>query len=75
MGTLKLKLDDLAVESFRTTPSGRGTGTVWGYESDEPPFNTVGDIPSCDSCDCASNQATCDTCQGPNCDGPKDPIG
>jgi hypothetical protein len=42
-------------------------------EKDPPPFNTVGPINTCEPCetrDCPSNQATCDTCQGPNCNDP-----
>lgn len=67
MRPLRLNPDELQVQSFRTTASGGTAGTVWALDSN-PPFNTVGDIPSCERCQ-ASNQATCDTCQGPNCRG------
>jgi len=77
----RMKLEAIQVESFETTRLPVRTGTVGAYESD-PPFP---DIPpskggtcegtclgkTCEgSCDCPSEQATCDTCQGPNCNGP-----
>lgn len=78
----RMKLEAIQVESFETTRLPAMTGTVAAYESD-PPFPEIPPSkegttcegtclgPSCDrSCDCPSEQATCDTCQGPNCDGP-----
>jgi hypothetical protein len=69
MRRMKLMLEEITVDSFATLRAGTRPGTVLGHESDDdddPPFNTVGNIPTCEPCD-ASNQATCDTCQGPNC--------
>lgn len=65
---LRLRLDDLHLDSFVSTGAPAGLGTVHAHaQEEEPPFNTVGRIPTCEPCD-ASNQATCDTCVGPNCD-------
>jgi hypothetical protein len=78
MRKIALQLESIRVDSFATTPRPGGDGTVAGFESD-PPFPDVkpSEGVTCggtcigrtcqDSCDCASNQATCDTCQGPNC--------
>src|SRR5205085_352509 len=79
---LQLRPEELRVESFGTTTFAGRLGTVAAHEQDRP-FDTAGDIPTCERCDtagddatcqCASNQATCDTCVGPNCkkddDGP-----
>lgn len=77
----QLKLEAIQVESFETTRLPARTGTVGAYGSDpfpEIPPSKEGTTcegtclgPSCgQSCDCPSEQATCDTCQGPNCNGP-----
>ncbi len=92
MRRIRLELDTLRVDSFATTQPPRRAGTVAAFQDDDeddgedPPFNTVGKIPTCEPCDpplntvglintcdraCdASNQATCDTCVGPNCPAP-----
>ncbi|HSU15617.1 hypothetical protein [Longimicrobium sp.] len=51
MRKLELDIDEIRVESFRTTAAGEYAGTVLAHSD-------------------ASNQATCDTCQGPNCGPP-----
>ena len=66
---LRLTLDELHVDSFIPSDTRAGTGTVYAHAQEDPPFNTVGRIPTCEPCD-ASNQATCDTCVGPNCKDP-----
>ncbi|HET7231913.1 MAG TPA: hypothetical protein VFJ16_18040 [Longimicrobium sp.] len=52
MKPIKLEMDTIRVESFATAAADGGAGTVMAHGTDA---------------DCASNQATCDTCQGPNC--------
>ncbi len=51
MSRTKLKLEMVDVESFATLATDGPTGTVRALETG----------------DCASNQATCDTCKGDNC--------
>ena len=76
----RMKLEAIQVESFETTHLPAGTGTVAAYESDPFPEIPQSEGTTCEgtcrgptcagSCDCPSEQATCDTCQGPNCGGP-----
>ena len=76
----RMKLESIQVESFATTRFAGRTGTVAAYESDPFPEIPPSKGSTCEgtclgktcegSCDCPSEQATCDTCQGPNCNGP-----
>lgn len=57
MRPIKLELETIRVESFATARPGRPAGTVMAFQTDED---------DTDLCK-ASNEATCDTCVGPNC--------
>jgi hypothetical protein len=62
MKKLTLTLDALRVESFQThTVTWREFGTVRARQAEGGPRHAAGTE--------ASNCATCDTCQGPNCCG------
>lgn len=67
MNKLKLHLDELAVESFDTSPVTREKGTVVGEELCTCP--TICTCPGCPSCDATCAQ-TCDdyTCAA-SCEG------
>jgi hypothetical protein len=67
MRKITLQLESLHVDSFATTPLLSGEGTVVAFEECEQ--TAWSEIPP-KTQDCASNQATCDTCQGPNCPRP-----
>lgn len=80
MRKLTLELDALKVESFDTTPAGRGGGgTVRGHRWEEAGIDdgTVisGGDPNCgtvgaDTCEgCGSGYRTCYTCNDRSCDG------
>ena len=70
MKKLTLKLDDLRIDSFQTTPREPGKGTVFGEQCT---CWTNCTCPGCPTCD-ASCGGTCDascngTCAGDTCDG------
>lgn len=66
MHKLKLNLDDLAVESFATTPDARGAGgTVFGQN--HCTCYTQCTCPGCPTCDPSCNGTCGDTCEG-TCD-------
>lgn len=72
----KLKLDDLAVETFDTTADpGEEGGTVFGEQCTCPTNCTCPNCPTCGWVSCQTNCNTCDaTCGGGNtcwdsCDG------
>jgi len=52
MRPIKLEMDSITVDSFATAATEPACGTVRAHGTDAA---------------CASNQATCDTCQGDNC--------
>ena len=58
---LRLRVDALRVESFETDREAAFRGTVMGNGQDRPPFDTVGDIATCN----ATCRASCDTCGEP----------
>lgn len=67
MNKLKLKLDELAVDTFDTTPVEKQNGTVYGEQCT---CYTVCTCPGCPTCDVSCN-GTCDdaytcasTCNG-----------
>jgi hypothetical protein len=67
MNKLKLRLDELAVESFDTTRLSDDKGTVFGEQCS---CQTVCSCPGCPTCDATCAQ-TCDdpTCVGQTCWG------
>ncbi|HEU0298007.1 MAG TPA: hypothetical protein VFR37_01105 [Longimicrobium sp.] len=82
MRKLTLALEDLAVESFDTSPAVREKGTVFGEQ--QCTCQSVCSCPGCPTCDvtcpntcddltCAvtcyntCDDYTCETCQGPSC--------
>lgn len=83
MKKLSLKLDDLRVDSFNTTPGDRaGRGTVHGH--DESQYSAITECESCDSfcygtywgtcggCGDGTYRLSCPYCTGPYCQ-PGDP--
>lgn len=68
MHKLALKLDDLRVQSFDTTPATRaGRGTVLGRESDTHDEVACGGATNA-SCDTCESCDTCDPCTQTFCD-------
>lgn len=67
MSKLTLRLDDLRVDTFDTTPAERGRGTVFGQQCT---CYTVCTCPGCPTCDgtCPADPSCADTCWE-TCDG------
>lgn len=59
---MKLQLEELAVESFDTTPAERGKGTVFAQQECTCP--TACSCPGCLTCDgtCPADPSCADTC-------------
>jgi hypothetical protein len=74
MNKLKLKLDDLQVDTFQTTSAQKQKGTVFGEQCTcwtQCGQNTCPGCPTCDaSCNgtCASCAASCNGTCGASCD-------
>lgn len=68
MNKLKLRLDELAVESFGTTCAADEQGTVFGEQCT---CQTVCSCPGCPTCDYTCDDPTCvaQTCIGYTCEG------
>src|SRR3982751_4448141 len=65
MSHRKLKLEDLAVESFHTTGDARpASGTVMGH-AEAPALDTQGT--TCQGATCEGNTCGYATCAGPSC--------
>ena len=64
MNKLKLKLEDLQIDSFSTTPVKKGKGTVYGEQCTCP---TACTCPGCPTCDASCN-GTCGASCGGTCD-------
>ena len=72
---LKLKLDDLAVDSFDTTPAAKADGgTVFGEQCTCPTNCSCPGCPTCDPsyCDTACWSCGGQTCEGATCEAPYD---
>jgi len=62
----KLKLEELAVESFQTVESARGVGTVRAHGITD--FHAGATcFPVCPGTDWQTCENTCETCDGPTC--------
>ena len=64
MSKLKLRLEELSVESFNTTVSQKVKGTVYGNQCT---CYTACTCPGCPTCDASCN-GTCDASCGGTCD-------
>ena len=64
MNKLKLKLDDLRVDTFQTTPAPKEKGTVFGEQCT---CYTQCTCPGCPTCDASCN-GTCDASCNGTCD-------
>src|SRR5687768_12544881 len=73
MNKTKLNLDELAVESFDTSPLAREKGTVFGEQCTCPTQCTCPGCPTCDAtCPYSCDDYSCNgeaTCAGHTCDG------
>ena len=66
MNKLRLRLDDLTVEGFSTTPAANARGTVHGEQGTWYTYCTC-NMPSCDpTCAYTCDDATCPVC--PTCE-------
>jgi len=63
----KLKLEELAVESFQTVESARGAGSVRAHEGITDFFAGPTCCPECPSTDWQTCENTCNTCDGYTC--------
>jgi hypothetical protein len=69
MNKLKLKLEDLQIDSFSTTPVKKEKGTVYGEQCTCP---TACTCPGCPTCDASCNGTCAASCNGTcdaSCDG------
>jgi hypothetical protein len=70
MTKLKLRLDDLSVETFQTAPAENARGTVLGNDDSDPTDGTCGGYATCDaSCEGSCYNTCNNTCGGGTCDG------
>lgn len=73
MKALKLTLENLVVESFRTTEAEASGGTVFGEQCSCYSVCTCPGAPTCDETECAGTCGGCctvcfDTCDGATCE-------
>jgi len=67
MNKLRLRLDDLVIDSFGTTPVRKGNGTVYGEQCTCPTACTCPGCPTCDASCGGTCGASCNgTCTCPN---------
>jgi hypothetical protein len=71
MRSLKLKLEELSVESFAVEAAPRAAGTVRGHESvddgGEEPGGGTNEARTCFYTQCGNSCYSCPTGLGPNC--------
>ncbi|HEX6036667.1 hypothetical protein [Longimicrobium sp.] len=73
MKKLKLEVENLVVESFRTKEAEAPAGTVFGEQCSCYSVCTCPGVPTCEETDCAGTCGGCctvcwDTCDGATCE-------